>query len=150
MRTIYLLPSPFLKIGLGMVFLSLLSLLIHLTWFPIFLFNGNNSEEMLNKFGHLAQYHDEFFYGNLTIGLLLAGFSKTKIEDERSTDLRRRSAFFAVFSSLIWMTLTFAVSIFSEGLMVYQFGIIMVILPLVLYCFALFIQLQINSSKNDQ
>lgn len=133
-----------------MVFLSLLSLLIHLTWFPIFLFNGNNSEEMLNKFGHLAQYHDEFFYGNLTLGLLLAGFSKTKIEDERSTDLRRRSAFFAVFSSLIWMTLTFAVSIFSEGLMVYQFGIIMVILPLVLYCFALFIQLQINSSKNDQ
>lgn len=150
MRAIYLLPSPFLKIGLGMVFLSLLSLLIHLTWFPIFLFNGNNSEEILNKFGYLAQYHDEFFYGNLTLGLLLAGFSKTKIEDERSTDLRRRSAFFAVFSSLIWMTLTFAVSIFSEGLLVYQFGIIMVILPLVLYCFALFIQLQINSSKNDQ
>lgn len=133
-----------------MVFLSLLSLLIHLTWFPIFLFNGNNSEEILNKFGYLAQYHDEFFYGNLTLGMLLAGFSKTKIEDERSTDLRRRSAFFAVFSSLIWMTLTFAVSIFSEGLLVYQFGIIMVILPLVLYCFALFIQLQINSSKNDQ
>ena len=133
-----------------MLFLSLFALLVHFTWMPLFLFNGNNSEEMFNKFGQMLQFHDEFFYGTLTLGLLFAGFSKTKIEDERSMELRRKSAFFAVFSSLIWMTLTFAVSIFSEGLMVYQFGIIMVILPLVLYCFALFIQLQINSSKNDQ
>lgn len=150
MRTIYLLPSPFLKIGLGMVILSLLSLLIHLTWFPIFLFNGNNSEEMLNKFGHLAQYHDEFFYGIFTLGLLFAGFSKTKIEDERSMELRRKSAFFAVFSSLLWMTCTFSLAIFSTGSLVYQFGIIMVILPLVLYCLAFFIQLFIKSPKDDQ
>jgi hypothetical protein len=150
MRSIYLLPTAFLKIGLGMLFLSLTALIIHHTWFPIFLFNGSNSEEMLSSFGTLVQFHDEFFYGTLTLGLLFAGFSKTKIEDERSLEIRRKSAFFAVFCSLIWMTITFALAFFSEGLLVYQFGIVMVLLPLVLYCFALFIQLQKNSNNDDQ
>ena len=150
MRNLWLLPSIFLKIGLGFIVFSMMTLLIHLTIFPMYLFNGEQIEGGIQKGVFLGTFNDEIFYSLLTIGLLFLGYSKSKIEDERTIELRRKAAFFAILLSLIWVMFIVIAGIFLENIPVYQCGIVLVLLPLALYNLSFFYQILFPTSNHDQ
>jgi hypothetical protein len=116
----------------------------------MYLFNGEQIEGGIQKGVFLGTFNDEIFYSLLTVGLLFLGFSKSKIEDERTVELRRKAAFFAILISLIWVLFIVIAGIFLENIPVYQCGIVLVLLPLALYNLSFFYQILFPTSNHDQ